>query len=146
MSATPYCLTDKPESSAGSLYARVWKWGSWSHSGIFWNVGTMVNPSVISDSHSMLVHKHPPNPQRCHSIITAHSSDSFLQTNSTVSITVSQAQLSKQFFSMHGPRNQGHLSLVHLTHSRDIETRIPVSKEGNQRAYKFTDPQNLKPS
>ena len=35
MSATPYCLTDKSESSAGSLYARVWKWGSWSHSGTF---------------------------------------------------------------------------------------------------------------
>lgn len=35
MSATPFCLTDKSESSAGSLYARVWKWGSWSHSGTF---------------------------------------------------------------------------------------------------------------
>lgn len=128
MSTTPCCLTDKPESSAGSFYARVWKWGSWSHSGTFWNVGSMVNPSVISDLHSVLMHKHPPNPQRCHSVITAHSSESSLQTKSIVSITISQAQQSKQF-SMCGPRNQGHLSLIHLTHNRDIETRFLCQKK-----------------
>lgn len=94
MSIGPYCLTDKPKNSRGAVYTRMCKPGSWSHSGTFWNVGSMVYLSLINNSHSVPMHNTTPIPERCHSIITsAHSSESFLQTSSAVSVIISPAQL-----------------------------------------------------
>lgn len=144
MSTTPYCLTDKPESSAGSFYARVWKWGSWSHSGTFWNVGTMVNPSLISDLHPCPC-KASPKPSK---MSFRYNSSQFriFPSNQVHSIHHHLSSTAvKTILNVWTKEPRASVPCTPNTQQRH-RNKISVSKEGNQGVYKLTGPQHLKPS